>query len=313
MSQQVFVGIDVSKKFLDIHVLPSGQGLRFPNTRAGIARLSKRLLKYNPYRVAVEATGGYEQPVLAALFVSGLAACLINPLRIRQHAKSIGKLAKTDSIDASVIAGYISANHEHVRLFVLRQEQALKALVARRRQLVGMRTSEKNRLDRTRDSLIRADINTVIAALDRRVRRMDRQIAETIRSKAQWQTNNAIMRSVPSVGPVTASTLIAEMPEMGEANRKEVSALAGVAPFNDDSGEREGDKAISGGRREVRSVIYMATLSAIHHNPVIKQFYQRLKAKGKPTKVAMTACARKLLTILNAMLHKGEMWKPKIA
>jgi transposase len=313
MSQQVFVGIDVSKDFLDVHVLPCAQSLRVPNSNAGIARLSKHLLKYNPYRVAVEATGGYEQPALAALFVSGLPACLINPRRIRDYARSIGKLAKTDSIDASVIAEYVRANHEHVRLFTLREEQPLKGLVARRRQLVQMRASEKNRLSRTRDPFIRQDINSVIETLSQRIRRMDRQIANSIKSKPRWQAKNAIMRSVPSIGPVTASTLIADMPEMGETNRKEAASLAGVAPFNDDSGDRKGDKAVSDGRRAARSALYMATVTAIRRNPVIKQFYDRLIARGKPAKVALTACARKLLTILNAMLYTNQTWKPKLA
>jgi len=311
MPEQVFVGIDVAKDSLDVHALPSGERLRYPNTRSGVQRLSNRLLKYNPCRVAVEATGGYEQHLLESLFTAGLPVCLVNPRRIRDYARAIGKLAKTDSIDAAVIAGYAGANHQHMRLFTLREEQPLKQLVARRRQLVNMRTGEKNRLKQACDAFIRQSIRAIIDSFNGQIAKIDRLINNSIKANARWNQKNEILTSAPAIGPVTASTLIAALPELGEANRREAAALVGVAPFNDDSGAKEGGKSISCGRAAVRSALYMAIVTAIRRNPVIKAFYQRLISRGKPVKVAMTACVRKLLTILNTMLYTNQLWRPR--
>jgi len=313
MSQPLFVGIDVSKNSLDVHLTPSGERRQFPNSKAGLRRLSKLLVNRNPCLTAVEATGGYEQLALNHLAGARLRVALINPRRIRDYAKAIGKLAKTDSIDAAVIAEYASANHAHVRPFVLRQEQAVKHVVVRRRQLVDMRTAEKNRLKQASDPAIRKSIKALIAVLNRQVSQLQDQIRTTIRSNPLWSRRNEVLTSAPSIGPVTSSTLIGELPELGEGDHRQLASLVGVAPFNNDSGKKKGDRAISAGRRSVRKVLYMAALSAIRRNPVIKAFYQRLVAKGKPFKVAITACVRKLLSILNTMVHKNETWKPKMA
>lgn len=313
MPEEVFVGIDVAKDNLDVHVLPCAHQLRYPNSNSGIKRLSKRLLKYNPSRVAVEATGGWEQPLMETLATASLPVSLVNPRRIRDYARAIGKLAKTDSIDASVIAEYARANQSHLRLFTLREEQSLKRLVARRHQLINMRTSEKNRLKRTPDPFIAESIKAVIETFNCQIAQVDRQIDESVKSNARWNRKNKIFTSAPSIGRVTASILIAAMPELGETNRQEASSLAGVAPFNNDSGPRKGKRSIRCGRGVVRSALYMAGLTAIRRNPVIKTFYDRLIQKGKPPKVAMTACARKLLVILNTMVFKDQLWNPENA
>lgn len=312
MPEEVFVGIDVAKDNLDVHLLPRAQQLRCPNCKSGLQRLSKRLLKYNPSLVAVEATGGYEQLLLETLFTAGLPVCLVNPRRIRDYARAIGKLAKTDSIDASVIAEYAKANQGRLRLFTLREEQPLKQLVARRRQLVNMRVSEKNRFKRTSDPFIAKSIKAVIDTFNRQIARVDRRIDNSIKSNVRWSRKNKIITSAPAIGRVTASTLIAALPELGETNRREAAALVGLAPFNDDSGPKRGNKSIACGRSVVRSAMYMAVVTAIRCNPVITTFYDRLIRKGKPPKVAMTACARKLLVILNTMVYTDQLWNPKI-
>jgi transposase len=313
VSQPVFVGIDVSKNSLDVHLLPSGKSRRFANSRSGIRSLSSFLRKFNPQLVALEASGGCEQLLLACLVPTGLRMTLINPRRVRKHAESTGKLAKTDSIDAAVIADYALKNHERLRLYVLRKEQPVKRLVTRRRQLVEMRTGEKNRLKQASDAEIRKSIRATIAFLDRQVAQVEIEIEAAIEADPVMKQRKEILTSVPSVGDVTANTLIAELPEMGEANRREVAALAGVAPYDQTSGTHQGKKSISAGRRPVRSALHMAVVSAIRRNPVIRAFYLKLIAKGKPYKVAVTACVRKLLSILNTMVYKNQTWNPKMA
>jgi transposase len=311
MLNEVIVGIDAAKSKFDVHVSPWGKRFSCPTTKAGLRLLSSRLSRTNPSLVVLEATGGYEFPIASALFKAGLPVSVVNPRRIRDHAKSIGKLAKTDSIDAAVIADYGTAHRQHCRPFKLREEQALKEVVARRGQLVAERTAEMNRLKQATNPVVVKSIRKNITNLTQDIKELAREIAKLIRENQSWRRRQEILTSHCGVGAVTSSVLIGMLPEMGEANRHQVAALAGVAPFNNDSGQKQGHKSISCGRPAVRTALYMATLTATRRKGVISEFYQRLIKKGKPRKVALTACMRKLLTILNAMIATDTTWRPK--
>lgn len=311
-NSSVFIGIDVSKAYLDLHVRPTGAAWQVPNTDEGIARLVGQLQALQPDLIVLEATGGYELAVSAGLAATGLAVAVINPRQARDFGKSLGRLAKTDKIDAAILAHFGEAIRPEPRRLPDEQTQKLQATLVRRRQLLEMLVAEKNRLGVTHPSL-HESLQEHIRWLEQQLEELDGQLSEQLRNSPIWRAQEQLLRSVKGVGAVTATTLLAELPELGQLNRKQIAALVGVAPFNCDSGKQRGKRAIWGGRACVRSALYMAALSASQHNPVIREFYQRLLRAGKLPKVALVACMRKLITILNAMLRSGTTWQPALA
>ena len=309
---QVFVGIDVSKAQLDVALRPTEDHWHVSNDEVGILGLVERLQAVQPTLIVLEATGGLEVPVAGALAEAGLPVVVVNPRHARDFAKATGRLAKTDPLDAQGLAHFAEAVRPTPRPLPDAQAQALSALLTRRRQLVQMLTAERRRLQ-TAPQPIRADIQAHIAWLERRLVRTDADLAAGIRSSPLWRTKDEILQSTPGVGPVLSRTLVAELPELGLLNRQEIAALIGVAPLNRDSGPVRGKRAVWGGRAHVRAVLYMSTLAAVRHNSVLKAFYERLRAVGKAPKVALTACMRKLLTILNAMLKHQTPWHENYA
>jgi transposase len=305
---QVFVGIDVSKAQLDVALRPTADHWHVSNDEPGIATLVERLRTIQPTLVVLEATGGLEVPVTGALAEAGVPVVVVNPRHAREFAKATGRLAKTDPLDAQGLAHFAEAVRPSPRPLPDAQAQALSALLTRRRQLVQMLTAERRRLQ-SAPQRIRADIQAHITWLERRLARTDDDLAAAIRSSPLWRAKDELLQSMPGVGPVLSRTLVAEVPELGMVNRKEIAALIGVAPFNYDSGALRGKRAVWGGRAHVRAVLYMSTLAAVRHNPVLKAFYERLRAVGKAPKVALTACMRKLLTMLNAMLKHQTPWQ----
>lgn len=304
--EKAYVGIDVSKDSLDIAVHASDKQWRFSNDRAGIEKTVDLLGNLDPALVVFEATGGLELTLWAALTEAGMKPVPINPRQIRDFAKAAGRLAKTDVLDARVIAHYAQAMRPGPRL--LPDTQGLKETMARRCQLVEMITAEKNRLRAARTARIRQDIQTHIRWLEKKLDDVERDLRRAIEASPIWREKDALLQSTPGVGKTLSATLLAELPELGTLNRLQVAALAGVAPLNRDSGMMRGKRTVWGGRARVRTALYMATLVATRHNPVIRSFYQRLCAAGKAKKVALTACMRKLLTILNAMLKHHTPW-----
>lgn len=310
-----FIGIDVSKARLDVAVLPTGQTQSFANDEAGCRALAAWALGLSPRLIVMEATGGLEMLITGLLTAAGLAVAVINPRQIRDFAKACGTLAKTDAIDAQTIARFGQALNPQPRPLKDEQTQALTALIARRRQIVDMLTAEKNRLG-VAHRRVRKDIQQTIAWLEKRLDHVDRDLAEAIKASPVWREKEDILTSAKGVGTVLSTTLLCALPELGALNRRQISALVGVCPFNRDSGTQRGRRAIFGGRADVRAVLYMGTLAAIRSNPVIKAFYARLIEAGKLPKVAITACMRKLLTILNAMMRNNQKWcheYPKVA
>lgn len=311
-ASSVFVGIDVSKSELDIATNENAKGWLVSNDASGIAALTAQLQSFQPALIVVESTGGYEAPLVAELFANGLPIARVNPGRVREFAKSVGQLAKTDQIDARVLVRFAQAVRPAVVQLPSAEAQALAALVARRRQVIEMLTAEQNRLG-TAPWNVQGRIEKHLTWLQSELQTLNQDLQDEIDRNPQWQSQADILRSAPGIGGVTAMTMIAELPELGHLNRKRIAALAGVAPVNRDSGRKRGKRRTQGGRAQVRSVLYMATLSATRHNPVIKSFYQRLLAAGKEKKVALVACMRKLLTILNAMLREHRPWCPSLA
>lgn len=301
------VGIDVSGTTLDVAVRPTGQSWRYPNDVAGVTALLEQLQPYHPVRVVLEGTGGMEFLAASILAAAGLPVIIENPRRVRQFAKATGRLAKTDSIDAQVLAQYAEAVQPAVRPLPDAQSQELTALVARRRQVGEMLTAEKNRALRAAPRL-RPRIQHHIQWLEGELVDLDRDLKGLVQESPVWQAKERVLRSAPGIGPVVSATLLGSLPELGCLNRRAIAALVGVAPFNWDSGKYRGTRAIAGGRAHVRTALYMATLVATRYNPVIKLHYHHLLSLGKPKKVALVACMRKLLTILNAMLHHGVPW-----
>lgn len=310
-NEELYVGIDVSKAQLDIAVRPRQDQWDCPNTNSGIARLTKRLKRLDPKLIVLEATGGYEITVTASLAAAQLPVVVINPRQARDFARSTGRLAKTDSIDAQVLAHFADAVRPQVRPLQDERVHQLASIVSRRLQIVEMLTAEKNRLHRASTSVHR-DIKRHINWLGQSLADIDDELKESIVKSPIWRHKVEVLKSTPGIGPVSSMTLVAELPELGMLNRKQIAALVGVAPFNRDSGMMRGKRTIWGGRGRVRAVLYMAALTASRHNPVIRSFYQRLCAAGKPKKVALTACMRKLLIILNAMLRHATLWQPNI-
>lgn len=307
----LFVGIDVSKDRLDVAVRPEGRRWEVRNDEKGIRLLVDSLKDLPSELIIAEATGGLEIPLVSALAEAELPIVVVNPRQARAFAKAVGQLAKTDKIDAGVLAHFGEAIRPEVRPVKSRQLQELSALVSRRRQLVEMLTMEKNRLASAAKE-IRKDITAHISWLEKRLKDVDGKLSRTVKICPVWREKDEIMRSVPGVGPVLSRSLLANVPELGKLNRREIASLIGVAPLNRDSGQYSGTRMVWGGRANVRSVLYMATVAAMRWNPVIKSFYQRLIGAGKKFKVAITACMRKLLTIINAMVKSGTMWQPNL-
>lgn len=306
-SQSTFIGIDVSKASLDVAIRPTGESLRFDNDTSGIKKLITRLKSLKPALIVMEATGGMELPAAAAIQVAGLPLAVVNPRQARDFAKSTGKLAKTDALDAHALAHFAEAVRPEARPLPDEQTRELAELVSRRAQIVDMITMEKNRL-RTSPSKVRRRIKAHIAWLEKELYGTDDDLATAIKESPAWKAKDEILQSVPGVGPVVSSTLIADLPELGTLNKKQIAALVGVAPLNKDSGTYRGRRGIWGGRALVRSRLYMATITSVQHNSAIKAFYDRLMASGKKRKVAIVACMHKLLIILNSMLKNKTRW-----
>jgi len=304
----VYVGIDVARDWLDVAQRPGGEAWRVSSDEKGVVALVERLKGVRPTLVVLEATGGLQIPAVAALAAAGLRTVVVNPRQVRQFAGATGRLAKTDAIDAQVLAQFGEAVQPEVRPLPDAATRELSALVARRRQLIEMLTAEKNRL-RLATEKVRANIEAHIRWLEGELLDLEGGLGDVIRSSPVWRERDNLLRSVPGVGPVLSSVLLADLPELGRLNRKEVAALVGVAPLNRDSGLFRGRRTVWGGRSQVRAALYMAALVATRFNPAIRAFYERLVAAGKPKKVALTACMRKLLTMLNAMVRDETSWQ----
>jgi transposase len=305
------VGIDVSKGSLEAAVIPEGSTWSVSNDEEGISTLMKGIKPLHPRLIVLEATGGLEAAVVTALASVSLPVVVANPRQVRDFAKATGRLAKTDTIDAQLLARFGEAVNPQPRPLKNEQVKHLQALTARRRQLVRMLTAEKNRLGSALP-LVKPNIKAHIAWLEHCLGDINRELQKAIKDSPLWCEKEALLRSVPGVGTVLSLSLLAELPELGELNRKQIAALVGVAPFNRDSGTFRGKRSIWGGRSALRATLYMGTLAAISFNPVIKAFYQRLCMAGKERKVALTACMRKLLTILNAMMKTNTHWQPRL-
>lgn len=302
-----FVGIDVSKATLDVCVLPSGEAFQVSNDKTGIAELLTRLQPLSPERVVMEATGGYETAGAVALFLAGFKVCVVNPLQVRNFARADGQFAKTDRIDAAVIAKFGERMLPELRTLVDEELRGVDDLVTRRRQLLQMTTAEKNRMGTAAVGL-RPRIQAHIDWMEQEIAGIEEELENTIKDNPVWQQKVAVYTSMPGIGNKTAFSLVAELPELGQLCGKKISALVGAAPFPRDSGTFRGQRRIRGGRATVRCALYMATLSAIRWNPVIKAQYERLKERGKPFKVAMIACLRRMLVILNTMARTNTPW-----
>lgn len=307
----IFVGIDVSKERLDVAVRPSGESESVSNDKAGIEALVKRLGESRPTLIVLEATGGLERDLTRALTSAELAVVVINPRQVRDFAKATGQLAKTDRIDALVLARFAEAVRPALRPLPDEITLELRALISRRRQLTEMIVAERNRLSQASNS-VRKRIDAHIRWLEAELDRADKDLDQSIGQSPIWQHNEDMLRSVPGIGPVISRSLIAELPELGELNRKQIAALVGVAPLNRDSGTLRGHRTIWGGRATVRAVLYMAALVASRRNVVIRAFYKRLRDAGKAPKLALVACMRKLLTILNSMIKHKTRWSETV-
>ena len=308
----MFAGIDVSKDHLDVHLRPTGEAFRAANDEPGIAALAARLAAAGLTLVVLEATGGYEAPLAAALAAAGLPLAVVNPRQVRRFAEATGRLAKTDALDAAVLAHFADAVRPPVRPLPDADTVALAALVGRRRQLIDMRTAESNRLALAPAAVARG-IRDHIAWLDRQLDRADRDLRAAVEASPVWRATDDLLRSVPGIGPAVSRTLLSELPELGALSGRRIAALVGVAPVARDSGRHRGERAVAGGRAVVRSALYMAVLSAARYNPTVRAFYARLRAAGKAVKVAQVAAMRKLLVILNAMVRDNRRWDPAVA
>lgn len=309
-ASQIFVGIDVAKAHLDVALRPTGEQWTVSNEDTSIAALVAQLQAVAPTLIVLEATGGYQRAAVAALVAAGLPVVVANPRQTRDFAKATGQLAKTDALDARALAHFAEAVRPTPRPLPDAQTEALRALLTRRRQLVAMRTAELNRLA-SAPPQVHADLQAHITWLAQRLASLDDTLDTTLRASPAWRERETLYRSVPGIGPVSARTLLLDLPELGTLSRQRIAALAGVAPFNRDSGTLRGHRTIWGGRAPLRATLYMATLVAVRHNPVLQAFYERLLAAGKAKKVALTACMRKLLTILNAMVKHQTPWQPQ--
>lgn len=304
-----FVGIDVSQDWLDVHVVPTGESFRSKNTSDGIDELAARLRDLAPERVALEATGGLERLAAAQLSAAGLPVVIVNPAQVRAFANALGKHAKTDTIDAQVIAAFAVAIKPPLRTLPDAETRLLADLVARRRQIIAMIVAEENRARRAAAPQTLKSIKRLVVAMKRELASLDDEMDGHIRKSPIWLVRRQLLTSMPGVGTVTARTLLAELPELGQLDRRQITALVGLAPFTRQSGKWRGKSFIGGGRSGVRASLFMAALSAVRHNPQLKEFRDRLVAAGKPKLVALVAAMRKLVTILNAMLRDSKPWK----
>jgi transposase len=304
-----FIGIDVSKQQLEVAMHESDFKFRCPNKISCFGQLIAELIVLRPALVVLEATGGLEIPVVNALHGVGLPVVVVNPRQVRDFAKALGQLAKTDALDAGVLARFAAAIKPPLRPIKAKDAQELDALTGRRRQLVEMLIDEKNRRGSAACDSVRDKIKEHIDWLEEGIAEIDQQLKARLKTSACWQAKDKILQSVPGIGPVTSFSMVADLPELGKLDRQKISKLVGVAPLNRDSGQLRGSRHIYGGRAQLRRVLYMAALTAARHNPVIKAFYQRLRANHKPFKVAITACMRKLLSIINVMVRDNTPWK----
>lgn len=311
MAEARYVGIDVAQAHWDVAVLPTGEAWQVGTDEASLTALVARLQALGPRLVVLEATGGLELRLAAALGLGGLPVAVVNPRQVRDFARATGRLAKTDRLDAAVLAHFAAAVRPAVHPLPDAATRALEALVTRRRQLVEMLTAERNRR-RSAPLALQGELDAHIAWLRQRLQHLDRELGRTIKHSPLWREQDDLLRSVTGVGPVLATTLLSELPELGRLNRQQVAALVGVAPLNRDSGTRRGRRTVWGGRAQVRAALYMAALVASRHNPRLRAYYQRLLAAGKPKKVALVACMRKLLTILNALLRDRTRYQPDV-
>ena len=305
----MFAGIDVAKDRLDVHLRPTGEAFTVARDGEGIEALAARLQALQPELVALEATGGFETVVAAGLAAAGLPLAVVNPRQIRDFARATGRLAKTDPLDAAVIAHFAEAVRPQVRPVADAQAQELGELVARRRQLLEMMTAERNRRRQLTTKRLIKGVDRIIAALQAQLSELERDIHDAVRGTPAWREKEDLLISVPAIGKKIARTLIADLPELGSLNRHQVAALVGVAPFNRDSGNWRGRRSIAGGRATVRCALYMSILVSIRRKLPLATTYHRLRAAGKPAKVAITACMRKLATILNAILRDKTPWQ----
>lgn len=305
-------GIDVSKDHLDLAFDPDRGVQRFPNTPEGCLNLRQQLQAFQLAVIVIEATGGYQRPIVAELAAAGLPVAVINPRQVRDFARATGCLAKTDAIDARVLAVFGRAVEPEIRPLPDEQTVALQELVSRRRQVVQMLTAERNRLKQAASARVRRSVKQVIKLLERQLEQINEDLDRHIQQNPLWRARRDALLDVPGVGPATARTLIADLPELGRCSRQQIAALVGVAPFNHDSGRHRGRRSIFGGRPAVRAALYMATLTGIRHHPVIRRHYKRLREEGKLAKVAIVACMRKLVIILNAIIRECEACHQKV-
>lgn len=305
----MFVGIDVSKDRLEVHLRPSAESFAVARDGQGLEQLVARLVAAGPALVVLEATGGFEITAAAAIAAGGLPLAVVNPAQIRAFARAVGRLAKTDRLDAELIARFAEQVHPEPRPVLGPQARILAELVARRRQLVEMIGMESNRRRQARSAKVLRGIERTLAALQAALAELDQEIDGQVRGSSAWRAAEDLLTSVPGIGKITARTLIAELPELGRLDRRRIAALVGVAPVNRDSGAWRGHRAIAGGRTAVRNVLYMAALTATSWNPAIRTLYLRLRARGRPAKAALVAAMRKLLTILNAIMRDRRPWQ----
>ena len=308
VSNSVFVGIDVSKDTLDLHVRPLGLTAQFSNDSSGHDQLVDFLKGHSPALIVLEATGSYERLLVLVLASHQLPVVVVNPWRVHNFAKATSQLAKTDRLDAAILAHFADVMEPKIRPIPSEEAMAFAELVSRRRQLIGIKTSEQNRLLQARSKKVLRTIKELLKTIQKQIDDLDEELDQTIRKSSVWSEKDDLLKSTPGIGSVTSRTLLADLPELGQMNRQSIAALVGLAPYDDSSGKRQGKRTIWGGRAAVRGALYMATLTAVRSNSLIKEFYQRLRAKNKPAKVALTACARKLLTLLNVMLKNNLTW-----
>jgi len=302
------IGIDISQASLDVAVVPSGAQWQVESSDAAIDALVKRLAELQPTRIVLEATGGYELPLVAALASATLPVVVVNPRQVREFARATGRLAKTDALDAQVLAQFGAAVRPPLRPLPDAATREVSALLARRRQLVEMRSAEQHRLSRAHER-VRPSIRELVHFLDKRIKELDRELHDRLRGSPVWREKEDLLRGIPGVGPVLSTTLLADVPELGSIGHKQLAALIGVAPLNRDSGKWRGTRTTWGGRAHVRAVLYMATTIAVKHNPSVRSLYERLLSAGKPRQVALVACMHKLLTICNAIVHTKRSWR----
>jgi transposase len=305
------VGIDVSKFHFDLHLLPEGKAAHYPNDAEGIADCGRFLAEVRPERIVLEATGGYEWALTLALQTAALPVIVVNPRRVREYARSQGRLAKTDQIDARMIAEFGQSPRVQVRELPDAQGRQRREWLARKRQLVELHVAERNRLEHATDRIVTQGIGRVLKVVEKEIAKLDKKIAASIAADPTLRRKAEILDSVPGIAPATAAVLVAELPELGRVNRREIASLVGLAPMNRDSGQFRGQRTTGGGRVQVRNALYMPMLTALRCNPVIRRFYQRLVDQGKAKMTALVAAMRKLLTIFNTLIKTDQLWNPK--